>query len=551
MRRVSRLLGRGLLGCSLIAFAGALGAHAATLGSLVQITQGDPFSTCTADQIKSQEAAFGSILYPGTAIEPWVAVDPTAPTHLLVAHQQDRWSNGGARGLAGNRSTDSGATWSDSIPQGVTECTGGDFGRASDPWVTIAPDGTAFFFSLVLDPAQPLTPFGARNSGLLVSRSTDGAATWGAPTTLLQNKSSHVLNDKNSITADPTEGGAGHVYAVWDQLSVFPSAGSSQADQLLAANDGVVIARELAGLLTASAGGAPSFKFSFTGPTFFSTTANDGDTWSPAGPIFQPGIDAQTIDNIIVVPPSGNVLDFFTAINVAGSPGLISIGHIVSTDQGSTWSGPSFATDIQVVGVVTPDTGQPIRDASILYSVAVDPSSGAIYLVWQDDRLTSPATCTTPAGSIPVDGILFSQSTDGGVTWSAPVQINQTPANANPCRQQAFIPAVVAAGDGTVVVTYYDFRNDTGTGGVEATDYFALFCKPTVLNPCSTAANWGSEARLTDNSFNILDAPVARGHFLGDYMGLAASGTKTVFPVFGAAVGHNLTADFVRKITLP
>jgi hypothetical protein len=418
--------------------------------------------------------------------------------------------------------------------------------------VTFTPGGTAFFFSLVLDPAQPLTPFGARNSGLLVSRSTDGAATWGAPTTLLQNKSSHVLNDKNSITADPTEGGAGHVYAVWDQLSVFPSAGSSQADQLLAANDGVVIARELAGLLTASAGGAPSFKFSFTGPTFFSTTANDGDTWSPAGPIFQPGIDAQTIDNIIVVPPSGNVLDFFTAINVSGSPGLISIGHIVSTDRGSTWSGPTFASDIQVVGVVTPDTGQPIRDASILYSVAVDPNSGTIYLVWQDDRLTLPATCTTPAGSIPVDGIRFSQSTDGGATWSPPVQINQTPVNAtNPCRQQAFIPAVVAAGDGTVVVTYYDFRNDTNTPtGFEATDYFALFCKPTGPKPCSTASNWKNEARLTDNSFNILDAPVARGHFLGDYMGLAASGT-TVFPVFGAAVGHDLTAEFVREITLP
>ena len=132
------------------------------------------------------------------------------------------------------------------------------------------------------------------------------------------------------------------------------------------------------------------------------------------------------------------------------------------------------------------------------------------------------------------------------------MQINQTPANCtHPCRQQAFIPAVVAAGDGTVVVTYYDFRNDTGTNGVEGTDYFALFCKPSVLSPCSKAANWGNERRLTMSSFNILDAPVARGHFLGDYMGLAASGAKNVFPVFGIATGHNVTTDFTREITLP
>ncbi|HXB04700.1 MAG TPA: hypothetical protein VNY77_07520 [Candidatus Angelobacter sp.] len=57
--------------------------------------------------------------------------------------------------------------------------------------------------------------------------------------------------------------------------------------------------------------------------------------------------------------------------------------------------------------------------------------------------------------------------------------------------------------------------------------------------------------RLTMSSFNILDAPIARGHFLGDYMGLAASGTKNVFPVFGIATDHNVTADFVREITLP
>lgn len=48
----------------------------------------------------------------------------------------------------------------------------------------------------------------------------------------------------------------------------------------------------------------------------------------------------------------------------------------------------------------------------------------------------------------------------------------------------------------------------------------------------------------------MLDAPDAGGHFLGDYMGLVASGVN-VTPLFGAVTGHNLTADFTRAITLP
>jgi hypothetical protein len=100
------------------------------------------------------------------------------------------------------------------------------------------------------------------------------------------------------------------------------------------------------------------------------------------------------------------------------------------------------------------------------------------------------------------------------------------------------LPAVVATGDGAaVVVTYYDFRNDTGaSSGFEAADYFAVICN--TANDCSKAASWGDEQRLTATSFNILDAPIARGHFLGDYMGLAASGPTTVYTVFGAPLNR-------------
>jgi hypothetical protein len=528
----------------------------------VQVTSADPFASCTSDRVSQQETTFGSTLFPNTSIEPWVAVDPTDSSRLLVGHQQDRWSDGGARGDIDAISSDGGVTWTNPIPPNppnVTSCTGGNALRASDPWVAFANDGTAFFMSLFLDPAMPTTPFGARKGGMDMSRSTDHGATWSAPVTLIANNSPQVLNDKNSVTADPTKNG--NVYAVWDQLSVFPPTAEGAA--LLAQNDGVAIARQLLHSAVGSSsvcepftkplckGGAPFFKFNATGPTLLALSTNNGAGFASPKIIVSAGTDQQTIDNLVQVLPNGKVYDFFTAINF--TPAILNIGYVLSKDKGASWSAPTFVTDIQVSGVVSPDTGQGLRDASILYAVSVNPESGAIYLTWQDDRFTS-TTCKPPLASpsftISIDGIAFSQSLDDGATWSKPIMINQTPANAtNPCRQQAFIPAVVASGDGkTVVVTYYDFRNDTNTpAGFEGTDYFAIFCSTAM--DCSNSSNWGNEQKLTEKSFNILDAPVADGHFLGDYMGLAASGPTTIYPVFGVATGKNVTADFTRSIS--
>jgi hypothetical protein len=79
---------------------------------------------------------------------------------------------------------------------------------------------------------------------------------------------------------------------------------------------------------------------------------------------------------------------------------------------------------------------------------------------------------------------------------------------------------VNVAGDGTVVINYYDFRADAGNTDPadELADYWTASCNAS----CASASSWGGEIRLTGASFNILDAPFARGYFLGDYEGLAA-----------------------------
>ena len=132
-----------------------------------------------------------------------------------------------------------------------------------------------------------------------------------------------------------------------------------------------------------------------------------------------------------------------------------------------------------------------------------------------------------------------------GLTWLASVRGNRTPADAaNPLRQQAFVPAIEVGAGGELVVTYYDFRNDTGEGG-ELADHWAVSCSA----DCAQEASWGGELRLTDRSFDMLDAPVAGGHFLGDYMGLVVAG-EVAHPVFGIAEAPDRTSLYTRRIEL-
>ena len=80
-RRLSRFVSQGIAAGGVIALTCAIGpgSQAQTLGSLVTVAAGDPFSGCTADQVHAQESAFGSVLFPATSIEPWVATDPINP----------------------------------------------------------------------------------------------------------------------------------------------------------------------------------------------------------------------------------------------------------------------------------------------------------------------------------------------------------------------------------------------------------------------------------------------------------------------------------------
>ncbi len=86
-----------------------------TVGPLVQITGPSPLGGCTADDVPGQEAE-GSIAFHESEIEPYIDVNPQDPDNLVTVWQQDRWSDGGARGLVSAVSDDGGATWTTVTP---------------------------------------------------------------------------------------------------------------------------------------------------------------------------------------------------------------------------------------------------------------------------------------------------------------------------------------------------------------------------------------------------------------------------------------------------
>lgn len=179
---------------------------------------------------------------------------------------------------------------------------------------------------------------------------------------------------------------------------------------------------------------------------------------------------------------------------------------IRSSDHGETWSNPITIAQDRSIDVRDPDTGQDVRAGEGMPDIAVDLATGTLYAVWNDARFS---------GGLYSD-IALSKSTDGGLTWSAPVKANQTPVPVD-----AFTPSVDVAAGGTVAVSYYDFRNNTPAAGA-VTDYW-------IAHSHDGGATW-SENHIV-GPFDIETAPVARGYFLGDYEGLAHVGNRFV-PLF-------------------
>jgi len=443
--------------------------------TLVTVSSTDPYASCSI-------AGQPGTNYPDAEVEPYVSVNPTSAKNIVGVWQQDRWSNGGARGLVAGFSFDGGKTWSEStLP--FSQCAPGglSYQRASDPWVSFGPDGTAYASAISFDRTD-------NKNAVAAATSTDGGKTWGNLVTLVAftTNGGQFSTDKNSTTADPVK--AGTAYTVWDTL-VAPT---DQPDD------------------------NPHAK-AFTGDAFFSKTTDGGQSWSTPLDIVQTSQNTQTIGNQIVVDPrTGTLYDFFDLI-LHPTGRQFNVAFVKSTDGGNTWTQPQIISELDTVFVTDPNTGQTIRTGDIIPEPAIDPASGQLYVVWQDARFTNGQ----------FDEVALSTSTDGGASWSTPIQVNtNTPAN-----RPGFTPSVRVNSAGVVGVTFYDFRNLSTQTTTLPTDYW-------LVTSTNHGASFGNEVHIA-GSFDMLTAPFARGFFVGDYEGLTNIG-KTFEPFFVQANSGNI-----------
>ena len=313
-------------------------------GALVPVSGASPIAACEGDTGFRDVGGVPANQFVNSEVEPHVMVDPSNPDIIIGAWQQDRWNNGGSEGNVSATSLDGGASWTINALTKSSNCTGGtpanggNFERASDPWVAISPDGTAYLMSLSTDTAPG--GFDTNPDDMLVTRSTDHGATWEDPVSLNRDESPNAFNDKNAITADPND--SDFVYAVWDLVVSPPSGNQNQQ--------------------------AFENAIAFAGDPLFARTTDGGETWEPARRIFRAGVIAQTIGNQIAVLPDndefdGELVNVFTLIRGARNDqgtGGTHIAVIRSSDQGATWDKKETIVDRFFRGIVIdPDSPLP------------------------------------------------------------------------------------------------------------------------------------------------------------------------------------------------
>ena len=423
------------------------------------------------------------------AQETFVAANPIRPNNLVAT-----WILGHFQNIIAGVTFDGGRSWQQ-VPVPFTVCSGGPFLGVADQRQAFAVNGDLYVIAV--------TGYTIATRSVAVTKSTDSGLHWSAPISITG--STYFPNDLPVMVAEPSD--ARFVYAIWDGI-----------------DNG------------------------HRGPAVFTRTTDGGNTWDPARAIVPTTPRDYVQFSQLLVQPDGTLVDVYQFIDVKdsghGIQQTFTLKTIRSNDRGQTWSRPVDAVAmLPVYGgpagnslITDPETGQLLDDV-LSHSVAQD-ARGNIYAVWEDGRFSN----------FQYNDIAFSMSADGGLNWSAPIRINQTPLNIPPANRQAFWPTVALAANGTIGVTHYDFRFNDANPGVP-TDYWFVQCSPSSTLAPANPANWGNELRLTDRSFNLEACPVQGSDFwIGDFFGLAAAGKGFISTFTQPDPGNGTSTVFARRI---
>jgi hypothetical protein len=235
-----------------------------------------------------------------------------------------------------------------------------------------------------------------------------------------------------------------------------------------------------------------------------------------------------------------------------GGPSTIYVAR--STDDGRT-----FAAFVPITTVTIPPGGVYPNTrfrSGILENLAASPTyPNHLYLTYED--------WNAAAGQADVK---FTQSTDGGITWSAPALVND---NVDPPAMPTdqFQPSVAAGPNGSVAVAFYDRRGTCPSDSsiLPADVGRTNFCIDTSLQAYkdsgSGAVPVGANVRISQHAWDpeqpgqhlgglsqypcagATDPCSTGSGFIGDYFGLAISATNIYALMVSTHYPSTVTAD--------
>ena len=219
----------------------------------------------------------------------------------------------------------------------------------------------------------------------------------------------------------------------------------------------------------------------------FVRSTDHGDTWS--SPVVLAG-GADQGSNIVVGPDHSVYVLWWDAHS--GQQLMVAR----STDGGQTFGAPVSVATLNTTGV-NGDLGLNGGFRTNAFpQAAVNPVTGDIYVVYNDD--------TTGADR---GNIYFTQSSDQGATWSAPVQVND-----DTTTNDQWQPAISVKPNGTeLFIGWYDRRLDPSNSLI---DTFG-----TVGHITGSSVSFEPNFRISEVSFpvNIGQDPVVNPSYMGDY----------------------------------
>jgi hypothetical protein len=462
---------------------------AAALGALILVTG--------CETAQKPNASIEPSLPPPSIISGPVSVAPACADPSLPAHRPAEPSlavdPGDPRQLVASWlenpagtlvavSHDGGGTWSRSPLPGLLTCAGGVYAHTSDPWVSIGPDGVMYV--AVLGIRSP-TPTGTAHD-IVVTVSRDHGTSWETPVVVETASAPPTQPDKEAILADPRRPGL--AYTVWVDYRVTSGVDPS-VDQVM-----------------------------------FARSSDAGRTWSSPAIIYSGNDEAQ--QNQLLMTAGGILLDVF--VEGPSLPGTVhppplpvKIRLMRSTDQGKTWSAPIDAARFTYTKAVVPGTDLPLRFSG--QNVTAASAGNAVYVSWVEDHKDFST-------------ILVARSEDAGRHWRTPQVVVREKA-------EAFLPTLAVAGDATVGLLWFDFRDFKQGSKTLDTDVWFSTSR-------DRGVHWSK--RHAAGPFDLLPVPGGRsGPFIGDYMGLVGlpDGFASAFVLAKPQSRNGPTDLFFSRVT--